>query len=160
MGDKGKTYSQKKRNKLDYRREYFSKNPGLFGCIWFCAYCHKPILGREGVEVDHIMPLNSVLGQNASYNLVAACSRCNRKKSDTVDGRVIHGYFSKILEVIIFTLQKIIVVGVVGFFWCLQKIVSCFIKLLLVPFNKTSILTKVIYTLILIGICIYFINGQ
>ena len=44
------TYSQKKRAKLDYRAVYFSHNPGLFGCIWFCAYCKKPIVGKQNVQ--------------------------------------------------------------------------------------------------------------
>ena len=34
----GKSYSQRKRDKMDYRREYFKHNPGIFGCIWNCAY--------------------------------------------------------------------------------------------------------------------------
>ena len=98
-----KSYSQRKRDKMDYRTEYFKHNPGLFGCIWFCAYCHRVILGERNVEVDHIVPLNNVLGMNKRFNLVAACQKCNRSKSDKLDGRVAVGYISKIFEVIIFS---------------------------------------------------------
>ncbi len=38
--------------------------------------------------VDHIVPLNSVLGRNARYNLVASCNTCNLKKSDKIDTRI------------------------------------------------------------------------
>lgn len=99
------TYSQRKRSKLDYRREYFANNHGLFGCIYFCAYCKRPMF-RKTVQVDHIMPLNNVLGRNVRWNLVAACPRCNRAKSDKVDGRVVVGYTSKICDTILFTLSK------------------------------------------------------
>lgn len=90
------TYSQKKRAKLDYRAVYFSHNPGLFGCIWFCAYCKKPIVGKQNVQVDHIMPLNNPLGMNRRFNLVAACPVCNNRKSDRVDYRVAQGYVNKL----------------------------------------------------------------
>ena len=33
----GKSYSQAKRDELDYRTEYFKHNPGILGCIWRCA---------------------------------------------------------------------------------------------------------------------------
>lgn len=114
MGKEKLSYSQRKRNKLDYRREYFKQNPGLFGQIWFCAYCHKALIGRHNVEVDHVMPLNNVLGRNARYNLVAACHDCNRSKSDNVDRRVAVGYLSKIFEVITIAIQNAVVVVVCG----------------------------------------------
>lgn len=57
------SYSQKKRAKLNYRKVYFQHNPDLFGCLWFCVYCHKIIIGKENVEVDRVIPLNSRLGK-------------------------------------------------------------------------------------------------
>lgn len=139
-----RTYSQKKRDKMDYRKEYFKHNPGLFGCIWTCAYCHRPLVGKKNVEVDHIMPLNNVLGKNARYNLVAACSRCNKAKSDTVDGRVALGYVSKIFEVIIFTIQKCVIVAFVAIWTVIQKIISLITGLVSKLFFGTSLTVKII----------------
>ena len=121
-GKDTRSYSQRKRDELDYRREYFKHNPGIFGCVWTCAYCHRPIVGKQNVQVDHIMPLNNVLGRNARYNLVAACAKCNRDKSDKVDGRVLEGYVSKLFEVVIFTIQKLIILAFVGIWFVIHKL--------------------------------------
>lgn len=144
---------------MDYRREYFKHNPGLFGCIWTCAYCHRPLLGKENVQVDHIMPLNTPLGQNARYNLVAACGKCNRDKSDKVDGRVITGYVSKIFEVIIFSIQKMVIIAFVGVWYFLQKFCQALINVVIAPFKKTSWKTKVI-TLCALAVITYLIVQQ
>lgn len=121
-GKDTRSYSQRKRDELDYRREYFKHNPGIFGCVWTCAYCHRPIVGKQNVQVDHIMPLNNILGRNARYNLVAACAKCNRDKSDKVDGRVLEGYVSKLFEVVIFTIQKLIILAFVGIWFVIHKL--------------------------------------
>lgn len=34
------------RESNDYRSEYFKKNPGLLGCIWFCSQCGVPLKGK------------------------------------------------------------------------------------------------------------------
>lgn len=91
------TYSQKKRATLDYRAEFFKHNKGVLGGLYFCAYCKRP-LTRSQVQVDHIIPLNNPLGRNNRFNLVAACAKCNRDKSDKFDGRVVIGYASKIVD--------------------------------------------------------------
>ena len=109
------TYSQKKREKLDYRHEYFKRNPGLFGRVYFCAYCKRPLL-RKDVQVDHIIPLNSHLGRNKAYNLVAACGPCNLAKSDKKDLRILLGYASKSADTVMYKAQDgiaaiVIVVG-------------------------------------------------
>ena len=96
----GMSYSQRKRAKLDYRREYFKHNPGLFGNIWFCSQCGRPLVGKQNVEVDHIIPLNSIAGQNKRYNLVAICSTCNKHKSDNGGMYIVKGGIAKIFEVI------------------------------------------------------------
>jgi len=98
------TYSQKKREKLDYRHEYFKRNPGLFGKVYFCAYCKRPLL-RKDVQVDHIIPLNSHLGRNKAYNLVAACGPCNLAKSDKKDLRILLGYSSKAVDTVMYKAQ-------------------------------------------------------
>lgn len=115
------TYSQRKREKMDYRYEYFKRNPGLFGKIYFCAYCKRPLL-RKDVQVDHIMPLNNALGRNVRYNLVAACGNCNRRKSDKVDGRVVIGYVSKATDTAMYAAQSAVVYTVYGALRVITKV--------------------------------------
>lgn len=138
------SYSQKKRKKMNYRYAYLKRNPGLFGCIWSCAYCHRLILGKENLEVDHVMPLNNVLGRNASYNLVAACHRCNRRKSDIVDGRVVIGYASKLNEEIIAMLPGILKAPYALLSWIVLYVVSLFGRIIGFLFGKSSAVTKVV----------------
>ena len=95
----GMTYSQKKRASFNYRNEYFKKNPGIYGNIWFCSQCGKIIIGKHNVVIDHIMPLNNVAGVNRTFNTVAICQKCNSSKSDSVDYRVVKGYLAKLFEV-------------------------------------------------------------
>lgn len=139
----GKTYSQRKRDKMNYRYEYLKHNPGVFGCIWSCAYCHKLIIGKQNLQVDHIMPLNNVFGRNAEYNLVAACPECNRKKSDKVDGRVVLGYISKVNESIIAMLPGILKAPYAFISWIVLFIASCISRMFSFVFAKSSVLTKV-----------------
>ena len=94
---KGMT-TQEYRASYDYRREYFKQNPGLFGCVWFCSQCYKPLIGPKNVVVDHIIPLNKG-GKNHVSNCTACCKACNSSKSDIVDGRVIKGQLFKLAEV-------------------------------------------------------------
>ena len=140
------SYSQKKRAKFDYRREYFKHNPGLFGCVWSCAYCHKPLLGKSNVDVDHIIPLNSPLGINARFNLVASCHKCNLQKSDNFDYRSTIGYASKLLEVIIFTIQKVLIVLFVGIWWLVSQIISVGIR----AFKGAPFMIKIVIVVILL----------
>ena len=138
------SYSQKKREKFDYRTEYFRHNPGFLGCIWKCAYCQRLIIGKSNVQVDHIMPLNNVLGKNARFNLVAACGKCNRKKSDKAGWWVIWGYINKALEVIFGKLQQLVILILVSAYEAVRGLITAIAKLLIKPFNKTSFTTKVI----------------
>lgn len=89
--------TQEYRASYNYREEYFKKNPGLFGCIWFCSQCFKPLIGRHNVVVDHIRPLNKG-GLNHVSNCTACCQKCNSAKSDIVDGRMYKGYVFKFFE--------------------------------------------------------------
>lgn len=95
----GMTYSQKKRASFNYRNEYFKKNPGIYGNIWFCSQCGKILISKHNVVIDHIMPLNNVAGVNRTFNTVAICQKCNSSKSDSVDYRVVKGYLAKLFEV-------------------------------------------------------------
>lgn len=79
----------------DYRRKFFAKNkPHLFG-RYFCAYCGK-LVKREDLTVDHLYPVNcaqkslymqkklrrmGLKSINDERNLIAACRKCNERKS-------------------------------------------------------------------------------
>ena len=71
--------------------------------------------------VDHIVPLNKH-GINRTFNTVASCGKCNSRKSDLVDGRIVRGYIAKVVEVIIFTTQKLIILPFACMFWAGKKI--------------------------------------
>ena len=85
------------RASYNYRAEYFKRNPGLFGCVWFCSQCYKPLFGRKNVVIDHIIPLSRG-GRNHVSNCTAICKTCNLKKSDKVDGRIVKGQVFKLFE--------------------------------------------------------------
>lgn len=89
--------TQEYRATYNYRAEYFKRNPGLFGCIWFCSQCYRPLFGRSQVVIDHIVPLNKG-GLNHVSNCTACCHKCNSAKSDIVDGRVLKGKVFKVFE--------------------------------------------------------------
>lgn len=89
--------TQEYRASYNYRQEYFKRNPGLFGCIWFCSQCYRPLFGKDQVVIDHIRPLNKG-GINHVSNCTACCRKCNAAKSDIVDGRVLKGQIFKVFE--------------------------------------------------------------
>ena len=82
---------------FDYRADYFRKHKGLFGMgLYFCSYCGKPIT-KKNAHVDHIIPKSKNEWMlNRSFNTTIACPKCNLKKSDKVDYRIVQGYASKI----------------------------------------------------------------
>ena len=92
-GDNLKAY----RMSYNYRAEYFKRNPGLFGCVWFCSQCYKPLFGRKNVVIDHIVPLSKG-GLNRVSNCTAICRTCNSRKSDKIDGRIVKGTVFKVFE--------------------------------------------------------------
>lgn len=92
-----RTRTQEIRAAYPYREKYFEKNPGIFGCIWICSQCYKPIIGKKNVVIDHIMPLAKG-GRNHVSNCTACCRKCNSEKSDIVDHRVLKGKIFKIFE--------------------------------------------------------------
>lgn len=122
-----KTKTKLKRESYPYRKEYFRRNQGLFGCIWFCSQCGRPLIGKGNVVVDHIVPLNKH-GINRTFNTVAICGRCNSRKSDLVDGRIVRGYIAKVVEVIVFTTQKLVILPFACMLWAGKKIFSALIS--------------------------------
>lgn len=89
----------KTRRTYDYGAQFKKHNPGVFSDgFYFCAYCGRPCVSSvwkqkhphrkraffrriEDMEVDHVRPVNKG-GRNSTWNLVAACHTCNRRKSD------------------------------------------------------------------------------
>ena len=76
----------------DYRKTFYKHNPGPYRC----RYCNKR-LKKDYIQIDHIFPVGKtkrdsglrtrmyMLGirdVNDPRNLVAACNKCNKKKSD------------------------------------------------------------------------------
>lgn len=100
-GERLKQYRQS----YNYRSEYFKRNPGLFGCVWFCSQCYRPLIGKKQVIIDHIVPLSKG-GRNHVSNCTAICQKCNRAKSDKVDGRIVKGYGFKLFESTLFRSQR------------------------------------------------------
>ena len=147
------TTSQRKRAEMDYRKEFFRKNKGLFGCIYFCAYCYKP-LTRDMIQVDHIVPLNSACGQNKKYNLVAACAKCNREKSDIVDARIFQGYAMKIIFSLLMLIQKVVVAILVLVYSIILSAIKLVINIIAAPF-KSKNPTFMIVAVILYAFIIY-----
>lgn len=101
----GKSKTQLKREAYNYRAEYFKYNPGLFGCIWFCSQCYRPLFGKNQVVIDHIIPLAKG-GRNHVSNCTACCRKCNAAKSDKVDARIAKGYAFKVVESNAFRAQR------------------------------------------------------
>lgn len=100
-GERLKEYRQS----YNYRQEYFKRNPGLFGCVWFCSQCFRPLIGKKNVVIDHIIPLSQG-GRNHVSNCTAICQKCNRAKSDKIDGRIIRGGIFKMFESTLFRGQR------------------------------------------------------
>lgn len=121
------------RDSNDYRAHYFRKSPGLLGFIWFCSQCGKPLLGKKNVEVDHVLPPSkfakkkydrhgnlikndSLLARamNTEINTVAICAKCNKKKSNKIGFVTTKGVVAKVIETVLFSVQRWITI-VVGY---------------------------------------------
>ena len=66
----GTGYQQGNLYQKELRSFIFSRSNGK------CVYC-----GAKATEIDHVIPRSSG-GTNSSYNLVASCRTCNKKKSN------------------------------------------------------------------------------
>lgn len=137
--------SARKRKAYNYRTEYFKRNPGLMGCIWFCSQCGMPLFGKQNVQVDHIVPLAGA-GINRTINTVAICGPCNREKSDKGGKYIVKGVIAKIFEVILFTIQKVVLLIVVG----ILSILNAIKNLLIGIFNGDVIGGRVILVVLVL----------
>lgn len=96
-----------KRN--NYRAIYFESNRPVIGNRYFCAYCGI-LISRRNVTVDHIYPVHladtdfktqRMLSRkgwksiNDVRNLVAACRKCNSRKSDKTGLWILRGKIGK-----------------------------------------------------------------
>lgn len=124
----GISKTQLKRQKYDYRYHYFKKNPGLFGVIWFCSQCHKILIGKKNVQVDHIWALGAG-GVNRIINTAAICKKCNSHKSDKTGLWLLNGIIGKIIEMIIFRTRDVVKFILSFFISIFKAILSAFGKI-------------------------------
>jgi len=82
----------------NYREIYRINNKADRGGWYKCTYCGKSIRFSDA-DIDHIWP-RAKGGPDAEWNLVIACQSCNRSKGSKIDGRVIQGFATKIIDVI------------------------------------------------------------
>lgn len=68
-----------------YRKDFLKYNKGLFGCLYFCAYCGRPIT-RKNMQVDHHIAINFVK-HNPLFKLYFGI--CN--VISNFFGRILHG---------------------------------------------------------------------
>ena len=144
----------RKREAYNYRVAYFQRNPGLFGCIWFCSQCGIPMIGKNNVQVDHIIPLAG-LGINRTINTVAICPHCNREKSDKCGKYAIKGNIAKVLEVVLFTLQKVVLHTFVFLARILHFVLSTLINLLIAIFEIANFGTRIVLIIIFVIILVF-----
>lgn len=149
-GYKYRSYDKRYERSTNYRKQFFANNKGPYRC----AYCGKR-LKADDLEVDHLIPVAKAKKEssvrtwlqicgmktvNDPKNLVASCSKCNRKKSDEIGWWVIKGalgrnkkfwvYRNIILTIVIFLGLWIVCAS--GFSiasmirWCIDGIVGLF----------------------------------
>lgn len=143
------------RDSYDYRRAYLEKNPGICGKVFICGYCGKPIWGAENMQVDHVIPpsrfskktyrqgelLSDTSWQarllNTSFNLVASCPECNRKKSNQITPLyVTKGFGSKIVQTGIHSAASLTSAAVLLGGYGVTKAASFGVKAAKRPFQK------------------------
>ena len=106
MGKRKRNTIVKCERSSGYRKEFFDNNQKR---RYHCAYCGRR-LKKEDVEVDHLVPvikaknswavrlclwLRGIKDVNDPDNLVAACQKCNRKKSSKMGRWVIRGMIGR-----------------------------------------------------------------
>lgn len=112
------------------------------------------MFGKENVQVDHIIPLAG-MGINRTINTVAICPKCNREKSDKGGKYVLKGMFAKVIETILFTLQKVTLYLLVLILRVLHCLIFGIVQLIRLPlellgFNSAFVLTVIVVLIIIL----------
>lgn len=116
------------RDSYAYRAEYLKSKPGLLGKFHICSQCGRPLWGTENMQVDHVLPPSRRLRRkgnkpvektnmlaralNRKFNLAAICGPCNLKKSNKVGMYAVRGAASKILEDVLYTIQRSVLLAI------------------------------------------------
>lgn len=119
-----------------YRRDFIKSNPGFMGKFYFCYVCKKPMT-RKTMQVDHIMPISKLGGTNMRYNLAPICPKCNKKKSNKVDHRVLMGYGHNLFSAVI-SVPFAIIGGIFSIFFKMNWKLKAVVIILLLIWLKTS----------------------
>lgn len=132
---------------FDYRKGYFTKYRGIFGYLYICSQCFKPLIDKTSIEVDHIVPPSRFTKKkkkwfkftgeisatfrsrilNNTFNCVTICSTCNKKKGNRIDHRVLKGIAVKLVEVSLSLTQ-----------WTLAAALFMSLVIVRLPFRKSS----------------------
>lgn len=97
-----------KRKSFDYRRHYLKHNRGIFGSLYFCSQCLKP-LKEDEMEVDHIFPNSKWFSPNRTFNCVAICPACNKRKTDKIGWCTVKGLIAKAIEELFIYTQRLVI---------------------------------------------------
>jgi hypothetical protein len=119
-GYKFRSFDKRYERSGSYRKTFFENNKGPY----HCAYCGRR-LKADDLEVDHLIPVAKaksnvwvrtwlhicgITNVNDARNLVAACERCNRKKSDRIGGWVLRGALGR--HRIFWTIRNIVLIAI------------------------------------------------
>lgn len=103
-----------------YRDNYLDRHKGAAG-LYMCVYCGR-IMTRRTMQVDHVIPVGKAncwiywrllkRGKNLNEvcNLVAACPRCNRRKSDKGGLWIVRGLIGPYIWPVIWAIRLILVI--------------------------------------------------
>lgn len=106
--------SSKFNRSTNYRTDFIDNHPGWNG-FYVCAYCGK-IIPKSKMEVDHVIPVSLsrkkrwyrflLKGKsvNDKSNMVASCSRCNRRKSNKAGLWMLRGKIGPYIQPILWIL--------------------------------------------------------
>ncbi len=97
----------------DYRRKFFRANKPHIAGMYFCAYCGR-LRTKRYITVDHLYPVSmadrsialqkklkkhGIRNVNDVDNLVPACARCNKLKSNKMGVWITKGLIGRFPEV-------------------------------------------------------------
>ena len=90
---------------FDYRKRFFDANPPVIRNMYFCAYCGR-LRRKRDITIDHLYPVGcakksiklqkklsnmGIENINDIKNLVPACERCNKSKSNRMGAWIVKG---------------------------------------------------------------------